>query len=102
MLHRLLKRSLRTGLMRSYPPSFWHELRAAWRQHRGAARHRLLETLFDGATVPRYLGLFRDVNLAEPLRGQTGTAFAELFGGAAGDVVLGCWEARVVYSTVLS
>jgi hypothetical protein len=102
MLARLLKRSLRTVLMRSYPLSFWHELRAAYRQQRGAARQRLLARLFDCASERRYLRLFRDVNLAEALRGQTGTRFADLFGVGAEDVVLGCWEARVVYSIMLT
>jgi hypothetical protein len=90
-------------LLRSYPLWFWHELRAACRLRGGAAaREILLASLFDLASERRYLRLFRDINLAEALRGQTGLPFAELFDAAASDVVLGCWEARVVYATLLA
>jgi hypothetical protein len=103
MLARVLKRALRTALMRSYPISFWHELRAACRLRGGAeARELLLAALFDVANERRYLRLFGEINLAEALRGEAGLPFGELFDPAAHDVVLGCWEARVVYSTVLA
>jgi hypothetical protein len=102
MLARLLRRALRATLQRSYPSAFWDDLGAACRLRGGAAgRELLLTSLFDVASERRYFQLFRDIHLGEALRGQAGLPFHNLFDKTAGDVVLGCWEARVIYSTLL-
>ncbi|HZS39336.1 MAG TPA: hypothetical protein VFF06_21035 [Polyangia bacterium] len=124
MLVRFLKSALRVVLSRTYPLFFWHELGAMLRELGALERSapgaslpslrsrsdtvnhlaitlqdRLLFGLFNSATERRYLRLLRDVQTTAHARGDEGRTFRELFRPLRRDVIYGCWEGRMIYST---